>query len=166
MAWTDKQLLAAFAALPTPATLEGAAATLNAQTTPQAVDVSVQAIAGYLGANMRLGGFLAWAAAPPTGASAASIAAAGELAFAFQHPQLVPTFAMSDPTIAGQMEAALAALVSPGSGIAAPIAAADQAAILAVGVVTALDWQPPVHIAHLQMLQRAGSISAAIPVGG
>lgn len=165
MAWTQAQLAAAFNALsPVPATLVAAYKAFDAQTVSQPVDVPVQAVAGYLGANMKLGSFLAWAAAPPAGASAASIAAAAELAFAFMHPQLVPSFAISNPTIAAQMEGALAALVSP--GVAAPIAAADQAAILAMGVRTVKVWQPDVHVAHLQMAQKAGLISAAIPVGG
>jgi len=168
MAWTQTQLAAAFNALsPVPGTLEAAAAIdgpLNSQTITAAVDVPVQSIAAYLGANMKMEGLLAWAAAPPSGASAASILAAQELAFAFEHPQLVPVFAMSIPAIATQMQDALAALVSPGSGIAGPITATDQTAILALAVATDLAWQPPVIIAQLQMAQRAGLISNTIPV--
>ncbi len=173
MAQNLTTLAAAFNALsPVPATLEAAAGdpqnpapgTLNAQTTTQAMDVPVQSVAGYLGAAMKLAGFLSWAAAPPSGASTASIAAAAELAFAFEHPQLVPTFAMSIPSIASQMQGALAALVSPGTGITGPIATADQTAILAMASRTVSIWPEPVEVSHLQMAQREGLISTAIPV--
>lgn len=164
MAWTQADLAAAFNALsPVPASLVAECVALNAQTTTKAVDVPVQAIAAYLGANMKLASFLVWVAAPPAGASAASIGAAGELAFAFEHPQLVPSFDMSIPTIATQMEGALAALVSPGSGVTGPITAADQTALLALASQTVLAWQPPVMVADLQAAQEAGLISKTIP---
>lgn len=164
MPWTDAQLAAAFNALsPVPATLADGVKVLEAQTTQIAVDVPVQSVAGYLGNAMKLAGFLAWAASPPTGASTASIAAAQELAFAFQHPQLFPTFYMSNPTTATQMQGALAALVSPGSGVAGPITAADQAAIIGLAAQTVPVWQPALQIVDLQRVQRAGAISAMIP---
>ena len=144
-AWTDTQLATAYGAIsPAPTSLLAAAETLNAQTTPVTVDVPVQAVAGYLGNAMKLAGFLQWAAAPPAGASAASIAAATELAFAFEHPQLFPTFYMSVPATATQMEGALAALVSPGTGVTGPITATDQAAIMALASATVPVWEPPV----------------------
>ena len=165
MAQNLTALAAAFNAIsPVPATLDAAVPTLNAQTTMQVVDVPVQAIAAYLGANMKMAAFLAWAASPPSGASAASIEAAAELAFVFQHPNLVPSFAMSNPTVATQMEAALSALVSPGTGVAGPITATDQSAILALASRTVSIWPEPVIPAHLQMAQRAGLISNSIPV--
>ena len=164
MAQNLTALAAAFNAIsPVPATLDAAVPTLNAQTTTQAIDVPVQAIAAYLGANMKMASFLAWAASPPSGASAASLAAADELAFAFQHSGLVPSFAMSNPNVATQMEAALAALVDPGTNIAAPITSADQTAILALASRTVSVWPEPVQVAHLQMAQRAGLIAAGIP---
>ena len=144
-AWNDTQLATAYGALsPAPTSLLAAAATLNAQTTQITVDVPVQSVAGYLGNAMKLAGFLAWAASPPAGASPASIAAAMELAFAFEHPQLFPTFFMSIPATATQMEAALAALVSPGTGVTGPITATDQAAIMALASAAVPVWEPPV----------------------
>ena len=144
-AWTDAQLAAAYAALsPAPTSLLAAAEALNAQTMTATVDVPVQSVAGYLGNAMKLAGFLQWAASPPAGASAASIAAAEELAFAFEHPQLFPTFFMSVPATATQMEGALAALVSPGTGVTGPITATDQAAIMALASATVPVWEPPV----------------------
>ena len=165
MAQNLSALATAFNAIsPTPATLVAAVPTLNAQTTTQAIDVPVQSLAAYLGENMKMAPFLAWAASPPAGASAASIMAAAELAFALQHSGLVPSFAMSNPTIATQMEAALSALVSPGTGVAGPITATDQSAILALASRTVSIWPEPVIPAHLQMAQRAGLISNTIPV--
>ena len=160
-----QQIGAAWSALsPTPATLVAGCATLNAQTAPVMVDVPVQAVAAYLGANMKLASFMAWAAAPPAGASATSIGAAAELAFAFEHPRLVPVFALSISTIAAQMEAALEALVSPGSGVTGPITAADQTAILALASQTVPVWSPPLMVSDLQAAVAAGLIPSTIPV--
>ena len=167
-AWTDTQLATAYGALsPAPTSLLAAAKALNTQTTQITVDVPVQSVAGYLGNAMKLAGFLAWSASPPAGASAASIAAATELAFAFEHPQLFPTFYMSNAATATNMESALAALVSPGTGVTGPITATDQAAIMALASVTVPTWQPEVQTAHLQRLQRAGLIpSGVVPYPG
>lgn len=150
-AWTDTQLAAAYEALPVQATLTDAAKALNGQTTQVAVDVPVQAVAGYLGNAMKLAGFLQWASAPPIGASPASIAAATELAFAFEHPQLFPTFFMSMAATATQMEGALAALVSSGTGVTGPITATDQAAIMALASATVPVWQPAITSADIQI---------------
>jgi len=165
MAWTDGELLAAFEALsPAPSSLAAAVASLNGQTTTRTVDVRIQAIAGYLGTNMKLEALIQWATSPPSGASPASISAAEELAFACQNPGSVPVFEMSNPAVAAQMQTELAALVSPGSNISGPITAADQSAILALAQSTSPQWDPPVAVAHLQNLQRDGLISASIPV--
>ncbi len=143
---------------PAPVSLVVGCATLNAQMAPKAIDVSVQAVAAYLGANMKLATFMAWAAAPPAGASAMAVGAAAELAFAFEHAQLVPNFAMSLPAIASQMEGALSALVSPGTGVTGPITAADQTAILALASQTAPAWSPPLTVNDLQTAMAAGLI--------
>jgi hypothetical protein len=141
----------AFAALsPAPTTQDGALAALNAQTRTVTVDVTVQAIAGYLGVAGKLPSFMAWSAAPPSGSSAASVAASASLAFAFEHPQLFPTFAMTDPNVAAAMEVNLAALVSPASGATGPIDASDQTAILALASETQPVWQPALHNGDLQ----------------
>jgi hypothetical protein len=107
-------------------------AAVNAATIAVAVDVPTQAVADYLAASNLFAGFEAWAAMPPTGASAASIAAAKSLAFAFSNVALFPVFAMTDPAIATQMQDNLAALVDPGSGITGPISSTDQTNILAL----------------------------------
>jgi hypothetical protein len=143
MAWSLADLKAADAALSPPQGDPAEAATvLTAQTKAVAVDVTVQSIAGYLGMTGKLTGFMAWAAAPPAGASGTAIAAATALAFAFQHPQLLPVFEMTNPSIAAAMTTWLDALVSPGGGIAAPIDAADQTAILSLASATVPVWQP------------------------
>lgn len=163
--WTQQELVTAFLALsPAPATLSAGRDALNAQTQSVTVDVPVQSVAAYLGVAGELAAFLAWAAAPPTGSSAASQAAAAELAFAFEHPALFPTFAMTNATVAAQMQTWLADLVSPGTGITGPIDAADQTAILALASASVPVWQPAVGIAQLQNAQRAGLISTSIPV--
>lgn len=149
--WTPAKLKAAYAALsPTPASLSAAAETLNAQTVPVTVDVPVQSVAGYLATVGKLGALVAWASSPPTGASAAAVAAAVELAFALQHPQTVPVFMMTDSTVAAGVEAWLAALVTPASGMTGPIDSADQTAILALASQTVPAWQPAVTAGDVQ----------------
>lgn len=105
---------------------------LNALTVPTAAYVQTSAIAAYLGTQGKLSALIKWAASPPSGASALSIVAAEELAFAFQNPGTIAGFDMTNAATAGGMEAFLAALVDPGSGVAGPLVAADQAAILAL----------------------------------
>lgn len=160
----DLQALAdAFLAIsPTPNTLQDALPTLNAQTVSGTVDVPVQAIAAYLGSSMKLASFLSWASSPPSGSSPASVASAAELAFAFGHPTLVPSFAMSNAEIAAQMQGALESLVSPGSGVTGPITSTDQSEILGLSVKTNPLWPEPIQVAHLQMAQRAGLIASGI----
>ena len=151
MAWTLVQLRAAYAALsPVPAALTEAAASLNAQTQTVTVDVPVQSIAGYLGSQNKLVSFLEWAAAPPSGASAAAVNAAKALADAIQDSGALPIFQMTNSTIAANMENDLAALVSPGTGVTGPITATDQAAILALASQTVPVWEPPIQPADLQ----------------
>ena len=150
--WTPAQVKAAYDALsPVPANLTDALATLNAQTTTVAVDVPVQSVAAYLGLNGKLAGFIGWANAPPTGASAASVTAAQELAFALQHPATCPIFAMSNPMVVSLMTAWLTALVSPGTGITGPITSTDQTAILALGSATVPVWQPALDGGAMQL---------------
>ncbi|WP_287759618.1 hypothetical protein [Acidiphilium sp.] len=152
MTWTPAQLKAAYAALsPTPASLTDAIATLNAQTQTVRVDVPVQNVAAYLGLQGKLAAFIGWANAPPTGASAASVTAAQELAFALQHPATCPTFAMSNPTVVSLMTSWLSALVAPGTGITGPITSADQTAILALGSATVPAWQPALDGGAMQL---------------
>lgn len=151
MAWTLAQLRTAYASLsPVPATLTEAAATLNAQTQTVTVNVPVQSIAGYLGSQNKLVGFLEWAASPPTGASATAVNAAKALADAIQDSGALPIFQMTNSAIAANMENDLAALVSPGTGVTGPITATDQAAILALASQTVPVWQPPIQPADLQ----------------
>jgi hypothetical protein len=114
-------------------------AAVNATSIAVAVDVPTSEVAEYLGEQNLLAGFLEWAASPPTGASAASVSAAKSLAFAFTNVALLPTFAMSNPAVAAEMQASLAALVSPGTGVTGPISATDQANIL--GLATSLTSQ-------------------------
>lgn len=137
MAWTLAQLRAAYAALsPVPSSLTEAAATLNAQTQTITVNVPVQSIAGYLGSQNKLVGFLEWAASPPTGASAAAVNAAKAFVLALQNSRTFPVFQMTNPAIAANMENDLAALVSPGTGVTGPITAAGQPATPAHGAIT------------------------------
>ena len=150
--WTPAQVKAAYDALnPAPANLTDAIAALNAQTTTVAVDVPVQSVGAYLGLNGKLAAFINWATTPPTGASAASMTAAQELAFALQHPATCPVFAMSNPTVVSLMTSWLAALVSPGTGITGPITATDQTAILALGSATVPVWQPALDGGAMQL---------------
>lgn len=150
--WTPAQVKTAYSALnPAPANLTDAIATLNAQTTQIAVDVPVQSVAAYLGLQGKLAAFIAWAATPPTGASAASVTAAQELAFALQHPLTFPTFEMTNSTVVAQMEGWLSALVAPGTGVTGPITSADQTAILALGSATVPVWQPALDGGALQL---------------
>jgi len=149
--WTPAQLKVAYLALsPAPATLEDAAATLNAQTTSQATAVPITEVAAYLGLSGKLGGILAFAQSPPSGASASAISAAEGLAFMLEHPQTFPSFDMANPIIAGALTSMLAALVSPGSGVTAPLDSTDQATLLALGSETVPTWQPPVTVGDLQ----------------
>ena len=150
--WTFSEVKTAYAALsPTPASLTDAIATLNAQTTQIAVDVPVQSVAAYLGLQGKLAAFIAWAATPPTGASAASVKAAQELAFALQHPATFPIFAMSSPTVVSLMTTWLTALVAPGTAITGPITSTDQTAILALGSATVPVWQPALDGGAMQL---------------
>ena len=149
--WTPAQVKAAYTALsPAPATLAAAAATLNAQTVTTTVDVPVQAVSGYLEAVGKLAAIEAFATSPPSGASAAAITAAQELMFALKDPQSVPIFQMTNSTIASAVTSWLAALVSPGTGVTAPIDATDQAAILALSTPTVPVWQPAVTAGDIQ----------------
>ena len=150
--WTPAQVKAAYDALsPVPANLTDAIATLNAQTATVAVDVPVQNVAAYLGLQGKLWAFIDWAGTPPTGASAASVVAAQELAFALQHPATCPVFAMSNPTVVSLMTTWLEALVSPGTGITGPITSTDQTAILALGSATVPVWQPALDGGAMQL---------------
>ena len=150
--WTPAQVKAAYDALsPVPANLTDAIAALNAQTTTVAVDVPVQDVGAYLGLQGKLAAFIGWANAPPTGASAASVVAAQELAFALQHPATCPVFAMSNPGVVSLMNTWLTALVSPGTGITGPITATDQTAILALGSATVPGWQPALDGGAMQL---------------
>lgn len=125
-------LKAAIAAQPSGTTDAEIIAAVNAAAIAVTADVPTSAVADYLAEQNLFAGFEAWAASPPTGASAASIAAAKSLAFAFSNVALFPTFAMTNPTIATQMENNLAALVDPGSGVTGPISSTDQTNILAM----------------------------------
>ena len=151
MGWTIAQIRTAYAALsPAPSSLAAAVAALNAQTQTVTVDVPVQSIAGYLGSQNKLVSFLEWASSPPAGASATAVTAAKALALALQNAGAFPVFQMANPIVAARMESDLAALVNPGTGIAAPIAAADQTTILALASQTVPIWQPALTIADLQ----------------
>ncbi|MDD2878707.1 MAG: hypothetical protein PHZ23_15930 [Acidiphilium sp.] len=139
-------LKAYIAAQPSGTTDATIIAAVNAATISVAVSVPTQAIAAYLGENNLLAGFLGWAASSPTGASAASQVAAKSLAFAFENVTLLPAFDMANTAVAANMQADLAALVSPGSGVSGPIGAADQMNILAMASALtsqALEWGFP-----------------------
>ncbi len=136
--WTLAQVKTAYQTLsPTPASITAAAATLNAQTTTATVDVPVQSVAAYLGVSGKLASLVAWASAPPSGASTAEIVAAQSLVFALMHPQTFPVFAMTVPSINTAMQGWLSDLVTAGV-----LATADQAAILALSTPTVPIWQP------------------------
>ena len=150
--WTPAQLKAAYQALsPAPASYEAAAATLNAQTTTVTVSVPIMDVAAYLGLVGKLGAIEAFAKTPPSGASAKAVAAAQGLWEMIQSPAAFPPFDMPNPTVAASVEAMLAALVSPGSGIVGPITNADQTAILALGSATVPVWQPPLDGGAMQL---------------
>ena len=150
--WTPAQLKAAYQALsPAPASYEAAAATLNAQTTTVTVSVPIMDVAAYLGLVGKLGAIEAFAKTPPSGASAQAVAAAQGLWEMIQSPAAFPPFDMPNPTVAASVEAMLAALVSPGSGIVGPITNADQTAILALGSATVPVWQPPLDGGAMQL---------------
>ena len=151
MTWTPVQLKAAYLALsPTPASLEAAAATLNAQTTTVTVPVPIASVAAYLGLVGKLGAIETFATSPPSGASAQSVAAAQGLWEMIQSPAAFPPFDMPNPTVAAEVEAMLAALVSPGTGVTAPIDSTDQATILGLASQTVSVWQPAVTAGDVQ----------------
>lgn len=130
-------------------------AAVNAATIAVAVDVPTSAVADYLAEQNLFAAVEAWAASPPTGASAASIAAAKSLAFAFSNVALFPTFAMTNPTIATQMENNLAVLVDPGSGVTGPISSTDHTNILAMASTLtsqALEWGFPNGIVEADLI--------------
>ena len=58
---------------------------------------------------------------------------------------------MSNPTVVSLMTTWLEALVSPGTGITAPIDSTDQATILALGSATVPVWQPPLDGGAMQL---------------
>ena len=149
--WTPAQLKAAYQALsPTPASYEAAAATLNAQTTTVTVAVPIADVAAYLGLVGKLGAIEAFATSPPSGASTQAVAAAQGLWEMIQSPAAFPPFDMPDATVAAEVEAMLAALVSPGTGVTAPIDSTDQATILGLASQTMPVWQPPVEVPDLE----------------
>ena len=155
MAWTDATLVTAYNALGTQTSLITACETLNAQTANIAVDVPTGAVAAALALSGSMTTLLAWSAAPPAGAAAEAVQGAALLVFAFEHDTLLPTFQMSDSSIAGKMGTYLAALVS-----ASVITAADQTAILALATQTVPAWQPPVTpLALWQALGKPSTIS-------
>jgi len=149
--WTPAQLKAAYQALsPAPASYEAAAATLNAQTTTVTVSVPIMDVAAYLGLVGKLGAIEAFAKTPPSGASAQAVAAAQGLWEMIQSPASFPPFDMPNPTVAASVEAMLAALVSPGTGITGPIDSTDQATILGLATQTVPAWQPAVTAGDVQ----------------
>ena len=151
MTWTPAQLKAAYSALsPTPASLEAAATALNAQTTTVTVPVPIASVAAYLGLVGKLGAIEAFATSPPSGASAQAVAAAQGLWEMISSPSAFPPFDMPDATVAAEVEAMLAALVSPGTGVTAPIDSTDQATILGLASQTMPVWQPPVEVPDLE----------------
>jgi len=151
MAWTPAQLKVAYQALsPVPASYEAAAATLNAQTTTVTVPVPIASVAAYLGLVGKLGAIEAFAKTPPSGASAQAVAAAQGLWEMIQSPASFPPFDMPNPTVAASVEAMLAALVSPGTGVTAPINSTDQANILALAQQTVPVWQPALKVGDIQ----------------
>lgn len=140
MSWDDAKLKTAYAALsPAPANNAAAVIALNAQTDTVTVDVPVQLVADYLAEAAKLPTLLDFAASPPSGAAAGAVTAAAELAFAFEHSGLLPTFQMTNSVVAGEMQTWLADLVAAGV-----LASADQTAILALATATVPAWQPPV----------------------
>ena len=151
MPWTPAQLKAAYLAIsPTPASLEAAAATLNAQTTTVTVPVPIASVAAYLGLVGKLGAIETFATSPPSGASAQSVAAAQGLWEMTQSPAAFPPFDMPNAIVAASVEAMLAALVSPGTGVTAPIDSTDQATILGLASQTMPVWQPAVTAGDVQ----------------
>ena len=151
MTWTPAQLKAAYSAIsPTPASLEAAATTLNAQTTTVTVPVPIASVAAYLGLVGKLGALEAFATSPPSGASTQAVAAAQGLWEMIQSPAAFPPFDMPDATVAAEVEAMLSALVSPGTGVTAPIDSTDQATILGLATQTVPAWQPAVTAGDVQ----------------
>ena len=149
--WTPAQLKAAYQALsPVPASYEAAATTLNAQTTTVTVSVPIMDVAAYLGLAGKLGALESFAKSPPSGASAESIAAAQGLWQMISSPDAFPPFNMANSTVASAVEAMLAALVSPGTGITGPINSTDQATILGLATQTVPAWQPAVTAGDVQ----------------
>ena len=151
MTWTPAQLKAAYFALsPAPASLEAAATALNVQTTTVTVPVPIADVAAYLGLVGKLGGIETFAKTPPSGASAQSVAAAQGLWEMISSPAAFPPFDMPDATVAAAVQAMLAALVSPGTGVTAPIDSTDQATILGLASQTVDVWQPAVTAGDVQ----------------
>ena len=149
--WTPAQLKVAYQALsPTPASYEAAAATLNAQTMTMTVSVPIADVAAYLGLVGKLGALEAFAKAPPSGASAESIAAAQGLWQMISSPDAFPPFNMAEATVASAIEAMLTAMVSPGTGITGPIDSTYQATILGLATQAVPVWQPAVTAGDVQ----------------
>ena len=155
MAWTNAALVTAYNALGAQTSLITACETLNAQTATIAVDVPTSAVAAVLALSGSMTTLLNWSASPPAGAAVEAVQAAGLLVFTFEHDTLLPTFQMSNSSIAGKMGTYLAALVS-----ASVITAADQTAILALATQVVPAWQPPVTpLALWQALGQPATIS-------
>ena len=151
MPWTPAQLKAAYLAIsPTPASLEAAATALNAQTTTVTVPVPIASVAAYLGLVGKLGAIEAFATSPPSGASAQAVAAAQGLWEMISSPSAFPPFDMPDATVAAEVEAMLSALVSPGTGVTAPIDSTDQATILGLATQTVPVCHPAVTAGDVQ----------------
>ncbi len=151
MAWGRTQLLAAYQALGAPGVTAATVATLNNQKTTVTVPVPISSVAAYLGLVGKLGAIETFAASPPSGASTQAVTAAQGLWEMIQSPDAFPPFDMPNPTVAAEVEAMLAALVSPGTGVTAPIDSTDQATILGLASQTVPVWQPPVDVGALQV---------------
>lgn len=104
-------------------------------------DVTTPTLGTYIASHFVLDDFLNWAAALPSDATPEGAKAAKSLARAINNPQLITNFAMSDPTVRANMEAALTALENASASSPCPITPAIGAGILALAQTTTTDWQ-------------------------
>lgn len=99
------------------------------------IDVPASEVIGYLALNGKLSALQAYAASPPSGATAGAVTAAKELIALFSLPTFA-TFQMSNSIVYGGVSQFLGALASdPASGVTSQ----DEASLLAMAA-TALPW--------------------------
>ena len=144
MSWTYTALKAADTAAGANANLATAAATLNAQTTTQTVNVPVGTLYGYLLMNGIMGTLSAWAAKNP-GDTTGSLGVIQALQAMLTSPNIT-TVEMTDATTAATVTGMLGTLVTNKI-----ITSAHQSAVLALASQTVPVWQPAVTVADIQI---------------